>query len=223
MLGIRLLLKDLYVLLSYIVYPPFCAQCRKFLKKRDVFCAECRLQIHPIASYPLHVTKKWTVPVLAVSDYTDPLKKMILSKGWSDRNSSNQLGQIIWEQTHVCNLEFDYVVPVPLHWRRYAWRGYNQAEEIAHVIAHKSGKKVVNILKRVKHTKFQCSCTGEGRAHNVLNSIQLSVSDKNRYAGKRFIIVDDLMTTGATLNVAVREIIKLKPASICAVVACRVL
>lgn len=215
-------LHKIYDVIIYVIFPPYCAQCKRFLSCRDVFCADCFLKLHPIATIPLHITKKWTVPVIAVTAYRQPLKRLILAKGWSERIASYQLGQVIWERTPLHNLNVDYFVPIPLHWRRFAWRGYNQADEIAHYLAQKSGKKVASILKRFKHTKFQSGCSGQERLENVKDVFRLCVRNQDHFTGKHIILVDDLMTTGATLKAGARELIKLKPASITAVVACRV-
>ena len=214
--------KKIYSFVTYIFFPPFCAQCKIFLKSRDVFCPDCWQQVDSIATIPLSVTKKWIVPVFAASHYQKPLKRLILAKGWSDRAACYQLGQVVWQKTDLKNIDFDYLVPIPLHWRRYAKRGYNQAEEIASYLSCKSSKKITPVLKRVKATKFQSSCTREKRQQNVSDSFKLCVSDKEKYKNKHFVIVDDLMTTGATLKAAVKELSKLKPASIRAVVVCRV-
>lgn len=215
--------QKLYEYVTYILFPPYCTHCKRFLSHRMVFCDECYSQIHPIASFPLHVTKKWIVQVMAVADYKKPIKQLILAKGWSDRVASYQLGQLIWERTALHTSQFDYLVPIPLHWRRFAWRGYNQAHEIAQYLAYKSGKNVVPLLKRIKPTKFQSHCTGKGRTENVNAAFQLCIKNKEKFAGKHIVLVDDLMTTGATLKAATHELIKLKPASITAVVACRVI
>lgn len=212
----------LYDFVAFAVYPPYCVQCRKFLGKRSVFCDDCMLSIQPIVTVPLHVTKKWIVPVIAVSAYKEPLKRLILAKGRSDYVAAYHLGQLIWERTSICNATIDYIVPIPLYWRRYARRGYNQAEQIAQFLAKKSGGLVSKKLKRMKNTKFQSQCNGKERASNVRDSFSLFVKGKNQFKNKHILLVDDLMTTGSTLSSAVRELIKSNPASITAVVACRV-
>ncbi len=214
--------KRLYELIVFLIYPPYCAHCKKFLEKRSVFCKECALQIQPVATIPLKVTKKWSIPVLALSAYKKPVQQLILAKGRSNRTAAFQLAQLIWDRTPVRNLSVDYFVPIPLHWRRYAKRGYNQAEVIAKYLAQKKGAHFYNALHRVKDTKFQSSCSGKERTENVKDAFGLRAADKNQFKGKHLVIVDDLMTTGSTLQASVRELCKVSPASITAVVACRV-
>ena len=114
-------------------------------------------------------------------------------------------------------------VPIPLHWTRFAWRGYNQADEIAQVLAQKRGKPVVHLLQRIQRTRYQAELESPQRKENVKKAFTLRVADKNLYQDKHIILVDDLMTTGATLQAAAKELFKLKPASITAVVVCRVI
>jgi len=212
-----------YTFATNLVYPPTCAACKKWLPRRTVFCPVCYAQIQPIASLPLHLTKKWTIPVLAIADYRAPIKQLILAKSWSNIAATRQLAELIWYETTLRYHPFDHLVPIPLHWTRYARRGYNQAHEIAHYLSRKSGTSVSNLLKRHRYTPFQSSCSKEGRSENVRGAFALTDASAKLYTGKNLVLVDDLMTTGATLTAAARELTKLKPASITAVVACRVI
>lgn len=210
--------------LLMLIAPPYCMSCKRFLSKRDVFCAECMLLIKPIVSHDLKVTDSLTVKVFAVGTYTDPLKYLILAKSWSNSVASKQLGQLMWEMTYIKNVPFDLIVPIPLHWMRYSWRGYNQSEQMAKELARLSGKGMRNLLKRVRYAPFQSSVAPEKRVENVKNVFELKLSKDQRfqYAGKHILLVDDLLTTGATIRAAAKELNKLKPASITIIVAARV-
>lgn len=221
--SILFLLYKLYDFAIYIIYPPYCAYCKKFLDARTVFCEECITQIKPIVTTCLSVTKKWRIPVIALSAYKKPLSKLILAKGQSDRTAAYQLGQLLWERTSVRRLTIDYIIPIPLHWSRYARRGYNQSSQIANYLAQRSGSTVYNVLKRVRNTKFQSRCNGHERFSNVSGAFCLQGRNMSIFHDKHIMLVDDLMTTGSTSCAAVRELIKLRPASITVVVACKVI
>src|SRR3989338_7827027 len=155
-------------------------------------------------------------------NYKDPIKKLILAKLYSNRTAALKLGELIWKKTIVKDLDFDCIVPVPLHWSRFFKRGYNQAEVIASVISKKSKKPLLNILKRKKRTTFQFLLSKLDRSKNVSNVFELQSRNVERLKNKKILVVDDLMTTGATIKIACLELTKARPADIKAVVACRV-
>ncbi|PKN03382.1 hypothetical protein CVU75_02475, partial [Candidatus Dependentiae bacterium HGW-Dependentiae-1] len=101
-------------------------------------------------------------------------------------------------------------------------RGYNQAHEMARVLACKRGCAVAPILKRARRTPFQSGLPAAKRAENVKNVFTLIAGvDPALFTGKHIVLVDDLMTTGATLREAAKVLRTLNPASITAVVAAR--
>lgn len=97
---------------------------------------------------------------------------------------------------------FDIIIPIPLHPRRKRWRGFNQAELLAREFAKKHAFKIcADDLARVKHHKAQALLKAEERQANILNSF---VWQGESLAGKAILLIDDLATTGATLNEAAR-------------------
>ena len=205
-----------------VIAPPMCAHCKRLLSERQVLCAVCVAAIVPTVSVTLQITKKYPMKVFAIAAYADPIKSLILAKRWSYALASHQLGTLMWDYTAIRYTPIDYIVPVPLHWTRYLHRGYNQAEESARIIASHAHKPVVPLLKRVKWTSYQASLSVTEREPNVAHAFALRTANAAVYRDKHLLLVDDLMTTGATLSKAARELVALRPASITAVVAARV-
>lgn len=197
-----------------LIAPPFCEWCKKWLEEPSIFCIECSNLIKPLVSTKILVTPTISMPVFAVSPYQELLKSLILAKIYSQRLASKQLGMLMWDLTTIRTLPFDYIVPIPLHWSRYAYRGYNQAEVIASIIAQKSGKPLVHLLRRNRRTVFQSKINVEHRFDNLYNAFDLANIDKERYKDKHLLLVDDLMTTGATLKNAAKKLLLLKPKNI---------
>ncbi len=104
-----------------------------------------------------------------------------------------------------------YYIPVPLHQRRYCERGFNQAELLANVFKKIwPGEVLTNLLTRVEYTTAQASLDREGRLENLrgkfkLNQEVLQKLDKNA----KFILVDDVITTGSTMWAMVEELKKM--------------
>jgi ComF family protein len=215
--------KDIHHHLSDLIAPPFCVYCKVYVHNREILCSHCAGHVMPIASVTMPLAHGYEMKVFAISAYQDPIKKLILAKGWSDICASKKLGELAWEMTSMRYMPIDYLVPIPLHWTRFAKRGFNQTEEMAHAIATQSKLRVAHLLKRVKRTQFQSELPAAERGKNVHDAFVLATKDTLLYHGKHLMLVDDLMTTGSTLHAAAKELIKIKPASISAVVACRVI
>ena len=217
------LITSIYQQFLYFLSPPFCYVCKKSLNYRATFCDLCKNKIGSIPSCSIDLSSDMKIKVLSASAYCDPLKKLVMAKSWSDRNASRELGKIMWEQTQVSSLNFDFVVPIPLHWSRYAYRGFNQAWEIGNVISCMSGKPMADILYRKRRTIFQSYMTPIERRDNVKSVFATkALNEETKYYEKKFLLVDDVMTTGSTLKAAASALIKLRPTAVTAVVGCRV-
>lgn len=216
------LMHSCYKTSTMILSPSCCAFCKSILAERAIFCIHCQNMIRPVVSTSIQLNKQYKLTIHAIADYREPLRPLILAKGWSDIIASYQLGELIWQHSNFKNIPADFLIPVPLHWTRFAWRGYNQAEEMAKVLGAKRNIPVVNLVKRVKKTKFQSTLSAEDRQRNVSEAFILTDNDENLYRGKHLVLIDDLFTTGATMRETAKALIPLKPASIAAVVPCRV-
>lgn len=206
---------------TYLI-PSICAYCRKFLSTQDIFCAICKDKIFRVVSKQIDITPSVSVTVFAISDYKDPLKRLILGKSWSDSLASHYMGQLMWQMLPLQELDCDMVVPVPLHWTRYAYRGFNQAEEIARVISKKKNVPLCYALKRIKKTEYQSALASALRGQNVKQAFALNAVQAQTCEKKHILLIDDLMTTGSTLRSAVKTLLPLKPKKITVAVVCRV-
>lgn len=211
----------LATLIRQTLFPPFCAFCRTFLDTDASLCTECDQLIKPIVTCPLKITQNYEVKVFAAGEYKDPLRTLILSKKYGQIKSAQLLGDLVWDHSYVGNVAFDLIVPIPLHWTRYAWRWFNQAHEMAKSISKKSGKPVLSALVRSKRTRFQAEFSRQERAQNVKDVFGLAVNSA-LLKDKHILLVDDVMTTGATLKEAVKVLRTHGASSVTIAVASRV-
>lgn len=218
----------IFLYLKNFFAPIYCYYCNNNItngRKYQIICDICMKNIKTVISTQLKLTKNINILVHAVSEYKKPLNLLVLEKSRFNYLASIQLAHIIWELSNLKNIEFDYLVPIPLHWTRYAYRGYNQAQVIAQELSRLAHKPILDCLKRIKKTKFQSNYELKDKAINVSEAFELSLKrDKKNdlYKEKIFMLVDDVMTSGSTLKEAAKELLCLKPKSIQAIVVCKV-
>lgn len=95
----------------------------------------------------------------------------------------------------------DMIVPVPLFWWKNFRRGYNQAALLSEIISQECNIQVNNIIKRIENTKSQTKLGEQARRKNVFNAFALK---SNGIKDKTVLLVDDVITTGATINECAR-------------------
>ena len=125
------------------------------------------------------------------------------------------LGNWYVEDLKELNLEitFDVVIPVPLHKRKFKERGYNQVTTFGKALAE--GLNITfddTLLFRKKYSKTQSKKNLLGRSENIENIFDVHFSEENQ--NKHFLIVDDVLTTGATLEACSRALLKIPGAKI---------
>ncbi len=119
--------------------------------------------------------------------------------------------------------EADLLVPVPLHWRRGWSRRYNQSGALAKVISRQSGVRMASeALRRVRATEQQIGLSRKDRASNVQGAFKVADDRKANIQGRRVILIDDVLTSGATVDACARALLRAKAAQVDVLVFARV-
>jgi ComF family protein len=119
--------------------------------------------------------------------------------------------------------EADALVPVPLHWRRLWARRFNQSAMLAAAISAASGVRIASgALKRVKPTLQQVGLSRTERAANVQGAFRVPPEGRGVVAGRRLVLVDDVLTSGATVDGCARALLRAGAANVDVLIFARV-
>lgn len=119
--------------------------------------------------------------------------------------------------------EADAIAPIPLHRARLLHRRYNQAAEIARPLARRAGVLYLpDALVRAKPTASQGGKSGAGRRRNVAGAFAVTPTGRRRIEGRRILLIDDVLTTGATAEACARALLKAGAACVDLAVVARV-
>ena len=168
-----------------------CAACGRPLDARPLpdgfLCGDCRRRTPAIDRF------------VAGWSFEPPFDRVIygLKYGRLDFLGA-QLARGLWSRLGHQLEEAELVVPVPLHWHRRLSRGYNQAEEIARPLARLLDRPLLRAVRRVRATPPQTHCDRQDREANVAGAFR--TRGRSRLAGRHVLIVDDVATTGSTLE-----------------------
>jgi len=130
--------------------------------------------------------------------YDGSLRKLIqLFKYYGMKPLGNPLASLLCRALPSEPIErHDAAVAMPLHWRRRWSRGFNQSEILARIVAKQRGIAMIDGVKRIRATATQAGLSHRTRRKNVAGAFR--VSRKTKLAGKRILLIDDVMTTGST-------------------------
>jgi ComF family protein len=210
-----------------LLFPPVCITCgNRLISQEEYLCMDCWLDL-PVSRYHLDPENKivrmfWgRVPVESGTAWFQYRKgsryqKVIHSikyKGMKELGfeAGRRFGEVLKEAPGY--FLADLVVPVPLHPRKQASRGYNQSEWIAMGIAEAMGKPVsTGNLIRHTHTPTQTRKNRFERWKNVEGIF--SVKNPPEFENRHILLVDDVVTTGSTLEACTAEILKCPEAKV---------
>jgi ComF family protein len=227
-----------------VVLPPLCPSCRAPLAGGAGLCAECwsklslieppfcarlgipftydpgpgLLSMEAIANPPAYDRAR------AAVRYDDVARKLVHAYKYSDRlDLAPMLGQWMARAGRELLADADALVPVPLHWRRLWGRRFNQSATLAGAISDMTGVQVLHdALKRVRATPQQVGLSKTQRADNVQGAFRVAPEKKAEVAGRRLVLIDDVLTSGATIDTCARALLRAGAAHVDVLVFARV-
>jgi ComF family protein len=242
-----LIIDDVLRHITDIVFPPQCISCAAILQPitEKVFCSACREKIKfltgsicPICGITFfdspsasHLCgnclekKPYFSYARAVASYETIILNAIHQFKYGRDLSIGVLLASLMADFSFPDLEFrDYslIIPVPLHIKKLRKRGFNQSIILADSIGKKWQIPVnFSLLKRCKFTLTQTGLDKRERERNIKGAFE--VRDKEKIAGRNIIIIDDVYTTGATLNECAKKLIKAGAQKVAVLTLARVL
>jgi len=178
---------------------PCCLRCgrRRNTSFASPDCAECSSQdigvVRGRSHYVYNEMGRGSLAEFKFKGHTGVGKRLVeMTTDWTKQSMADVFGEP--------ELLIRGVVPVPLHPNRLRKRKFNQAQLIAHELAETHGIECYpDLLLRVKDTETQVGLTANQRFNNVRGAFKVNPARKNMLDGRNLVLVDDLMTTGATL------------------------
>ena len=184
-----------------LIFPRACGLCGQKINQRYT-CRKC-LNIleyyqEKVVLYPKN--GNYYDKLLCGFEYKSYMKnKMLQYKFENKRYLAKSFGDLLAYKLRQYNLYADLIVPVPIHYKRDMARGYNQSAYIAKFVGELINIPVKKgVLVKVKHNPKQSLLDMNSRKENVKNAY--SVVDKAVIEDKKILLIDDIFTTGSTVN-----------------------
>src|SRR6201996_1846887 len=156
--------------------------------------------------------------------YDDVARTLVHALKYQDRTDlAPAMGSWMARAGRELLAEADALVPVPLHWRRGWSRRYNQSGALARVIERQTGVKLVSeALRRVPPPPQQIGLSRPERASNVQGPFKVAPDRKADIAGRRIVLIDDVLTSGATVGACAQALLRAKAVQVDVLVFARV-
>jgi len=222
-----------------LIYPSCCAACDDPCEPTHWLCEQCKEELDQLEAAECCIRCASPLPqanspcgrckghglrpfdrIARLSTYELTTRELVHAIKYKHRWATvNHVVDRLAERDSVKSImrECQVIVPIPMHYFRAVSRGFNQADLIARRLRKRFRAPVIHALRRRRSTASQTVFhSREARIKNMRDVFELIDDDSLR--GKRVVLVDDVMTSGATLRSAAREIRKAKPARIDAVV-----
>ncbi len=213
-----------------VALPPLCPACREPLSESSGLCASCWSKLSPIER---PYCERLGIPFVydpgpgilsmqAIADppayrksraavrFDDVARALVHALKYGDRlDLAPIMGAWMSRAGSELLAETDVIVPVPLHWHRLWARRFNQSGLLAKTIGEKAGIAVLHgALKRTKPTPQQVGLSKPERALNVQGAFRVDPTGKAQILRQRVLLVDDVFTSGATVDTCCRALLR---------------
>ncbi|HEY9077475.1 MAG TPA: ComF family protein [Anaerolineaceae bacterium] len=201
-----------------LIYPPDCSGCQKPGLR---WCTDCAGKVEPLQetlcpicgvpqTQPQVCAQCISNPpacdqIRSYARYTGPLRQAILRLKYKrDLGIGEILAEYLVRQYRLTGWDIDAIVPVPLSHARYHERGYNQVSQFSFPFAWAISKPYLpGALMRTRNTTSQVGLSGQQRRMNVIGAFSAC---QRKVMGKRILVIDDVTTTGATLDACAKAL-----------------
>jgi len=228
-----------------LLFPPLCVACRAHVADPGSLCSDCWRQVSfiegPVCTAcglpfdlgpggetlcaACHAKPPRFDRACSVMRYDDASRRLVLALKWADRLDLSPAFARWMERSGRSLLEeADLIVPVPLHRFRLWRRRYNQAAVIAQGLAKASGRAYEpTLLQRLRATPSQGKMpSAKARRRNMLGAFAVPKPRRAEVKGRTVLLVDDVLTTGATLDACARSLKRAGAARVLALTLARV-
>jgi ComF family protein len=226
-----------------VALPTLCVSCREPVDGEGV-CAECwaklsfiappycprlgipfvydpgpdMLSMEAIASPPAYTRAR------AAVRYDDVARTLVHALKYQDRTDlAPAMGRWMARAGRELLGDANVLVPVPLHWRRGWSRRYNQSGALARIIERQTRVPVAaEALRRIRRTEQQIGLSRPQRASNVQGAFKVAPDWQHLISGRRVVLIDDVLTSGATVDACARALLRAKASTVDVLVFARV-
>lgn len=228
-------LQNLAAFLNYVfcqIYPSQCVLCKADCLTANLLCSACWLKVEFITNpvckkcgssidstwhhdyclvHKCYYVNHHYNAIISIVNYNDISKKLIGRFKFQKQMILVKLWQCWFTSiTQQLNkFKSDFIIPVPMHKEKLKMRGYNQTEFLALILAKICKVQYrQDILHKVKNTRNQRDLSQLERVNNLLNAFSIEPNKKKIIAGKNILLIDDVVTTGATVNECARQLLQ---------------
>jgi ComF family protein len=209
--------------IAHLLYPEICAGCGSdLISGKNLICGDCENEIpvtgfHLYQENPVEKIFRGRLPVVTAWAYAyfskDSVVQNILHslKYGGNKEIGVKIGQMMGRALKACEWNNDLfaVIPLPLHFAKQKKRGYNQAETICNGISSEMNIPVLtDVIERRKNTATQTRKSRMERWNNIESKFE--VKSDTGLINKHVLLIDDVITTGATLEACGSELVKIE-------------